>query len=271
MGYPVVGAEGEVTSWGAAGFYANLIAAISPNQATITEVCDEIETTPLGSGVGRFIPGLRSWSGSITANAFATPRLGNVGLVTWSAGGYALHVESFDLTLEAGSHDITSFSGTPPTYRIFRPDYVRGSGTFNARIDSETSLVGPHAPGATLPTLTLTYGSDTSANAISGPAMIQQMQANMARGSLSTVAYSFRFVGTITPSGTSSLFGTTAFGIPLWASDGDTTNTLLTLTAASGKTFSGDAFWTRIGLRCAVGESPEVTVDFQGSGALTIA
>lgn len=276
MAYPLIHAEGSVPTWGAAGMYNTLLSRLSANTASITASSDSQDVTPIGGANRLILPGLGQWTASIAARWAGTPRLGNVGLVSFSGGGYALHVESWNLTVETQALDITRQTGTPSSWRLFRPSHIQWSGTITARVDDATAVANLHVATATstavtLPTLTLTYGLDATANTLAGAVMLSNMTVNQSPGALTTVSYSFTGSGPLTAAGTNSIFSAGAVGNFLWDQLGSTANTLLTLTAGTGRTYSGSAFARSISVNCAVGDPVEVSVEAQGSGALTIA
>ncbi len=277
MGYPLTGSEGTVVSWGTGGnYYANLLAAVSGFAFSPRVNGEDIDITEYNTYQYSVLSGLSSWDATLEAYGFATPRLGNVGTLTWSSGGYSAHVYEWEWTIESEqTHDITELANSPssgPVWRSFRPDSTKVSGRFRARADSATALVVPHQPGTALPTLTLVYGDSATDDSLSGAARIQQVSAAVRRGSLTEVEFSFTGSGAWTPAGTNSIFGSTAFTGPLWSEGGSAVGALVvdTKSSATRKTLTGaDSFWTRQTLRCAVGEAVSLTVDIQGSGALT--
>lgn len=276
MPFPLIHAEGSVPTWGAAGLYNTLLSRLSPNTATLTGSSDAQDVTPIGGANRIILPGLGQWSASIAARWAGTPRLGNVGLVAFSAGGYTLHVESWSLTVETEALDITRFNATNPTWRLFRPSHVQWSGTITARVDDATALANLHiatdsSTATALPTLTLTYGEDATANTLAGSVMLNTISVNQSPGALTTVEYGFTGTGALTAAGTNTIFPAGAVGTFLWDQLGATTNTLLTLTAGTGRTYSGSAFLRSLTMTCAVGDPVEVSIEAQGSGVLTIA
>lgn len=276
MGYATTGAEGSVVSWGSANFYSALLAAIKPVGARITVTNRDNDITGLGVEQAVMLPGLSEWTASLSAFAFATPRLGNVGTVTFSAGGYAVHVQSWEVTFTALEHDVTEFASTPasgPTWMAFRPDGpVTVSGKLTCRADSATALVLPHQVGASLPTLTLVYGDEAVDDQIAGTALLKQLGASVQKGQLNMAEYSFDGSGSWTPAGTSSPLGSSAIGIPLWSQGGAAVGALVVATKTGSKTLSGaDSFWKSITIRCAVGAPVELNVEVRGTSTLTMA
>lgn len=277
MAYRTVGVDGEVTSWGSANFYSTMLARLTPVAIDWDENNDPIEVAALGTDYDTNIPSVRSWRATLRARAFATPRIGNVGTVTFSAGGYALHVRRWSLTIEAQVHDITELASSPasgPTWRDFRPDRSRISGTISCHADSGTVPVNTHAIGASAPTLTLVYGDSATDEQLSGAAILSQLSGSVSRGSQNTLDYSFVQAGQWTPAGTNSFLGSTALGIPIWSEGGSAVGAIVwaTKSTSTAKTATGtDSFWTSINITCEVDQPVEVSIAIQGVGALTYA
>lgn len=272
MTYPVTGVEGSVVSWGAAGFYATLLSRLVPNVASMQIVTDEIPRTGLNATTAALLTGLRSVSGRISAYNFASPKLGNVGSVAWTSGGYQTHVERWSLTVETTNvHDWTSLSGSP-TWRAFRPDNVRWYGSYVTKVDNATDLVLTDAAGASSVNLTLIYGSTSSGDRFTGTAFATRLDTGFRVGDINRAEYRFHGTGDLTPADSTSPFGATAFGVPLWTGSSgslSTTNTLLTLASNSGgQTYTVDAFYRSMTITCDVGQSVSLDIDFQGTGAV---
>jgi len=276
MGYPNTGSEGAVVSWGSTNFYSTLLAAISPNSAIVSVNGEDIDVTELDDDFYSTINGLSDWSVQLEAFGFATPRLGNVGTVTWPTTGYVLHAYAWEWRIETTQvHDITELASSPasgPVWRSFRPDSTRVSGTVRCRADSATALPVPHQPGVAIPTLTLVYGDDTADQQISGAARIRNITTSIRTQSLTDVDIAFTGTGAWTPAGTSSALGSSAFGIPLWSQGSTAQGAIVidTKSSATRKTLTGvDSFWRSITIRCAVGEAVSMSIDIQGTGSLT--
>lgn len=270
MAYVLVGSQGTVTNWIgiASDFYDILTDRISPSSSTIEIVAEEQDITSLGATTAAHIAGVRNVTGTITANAFATGRLGNVGLVTFTSG-YVTHVREFDITIETiANHDITEFGGPSAAvvWRKFRPDLVRWSGRFVCGVDNATDLVFPHAPAASATALVLTYGDDSTDDTLSGNAFATRIGTGMTVGEAQFAEYTFMGTGDLTPAGTTSLFGTSVLGVPLWEySTGSTVPRVLTLNNGNGTFIIADAFYTSMTLRCRIGEPVQLDINWQGS------
>lgn len=259
----VTGILGAVTSW-AGTFNTSLLTGTRPAQFVLNMAGDDLDTTAFAdSGVETHIKGLSSWSGSFTAQ-LATPANGNLGLVTFSAG-YTTNLNAWNLTANANALETTAFTGTEKT---FIPGTINWGGTFSGYGDGTTAVtaVGNASEPATL---TLKYQEAGAVdNQISGSAFTTALGYTTTPNAVNAVSYSFRGTGALTHADTTA--GTTA----VW-----TKNTALAtpvagsmvLTTTTSRTLTGSAFWTGINISVGVNQATVVTVNFQGSGALTIA
>lgn len=274
MGYPVVAVEGAVTSWGSANFYSTLLSRFSPMSARVLIAQEAVEVTELNTTFRASIPGLKSCTALLRGYSFATPALGNVGIVATSGSDYVTHVEGWTINIEANAIDITALnvddtlSSGAPKWRRFRPDYSRWSGTYTAKIDSSTTLTTPPDAGGSLPTLTFTYGSNAT---LAGSAVITGVDVSEERGAAALVTYSFTGAGALTPGNSSSPLGSTAFGIPTWTAGGSRAGELVITTGNSKTLTVYDSFWRRLAITCRVGEAVMLEADVQGSGSVTTA
>jgi len=272
MAYPIIGADGAVTTWGSADFYSVLLSKISPNSATFQVMADPFDVTGIGTAQSANISGLRSTQGTIDARiklGGTYPTIGNSGLVTF-ASGYTTHVRSWDLTLETVAvHDITTFASTGPVFRTRRPDRVRCYGSYVARVDNSTDIIAPPTANSSGASMTLRYGDEATDDTIAFNALVTQTGTAIVDAQAQDVTCAFTATGAITPAGTNSILGSsaTALEVPLWEyTSGSSVPHTLTLTAITGKTYTTDAFWTRIRLQCTVDQVLTVSIDWAGSG-----
>lgn len=275
MGYPTAGSEGTVVSWGSANFYATLLSRMSPNSAVVSVNGNPLDITALDEEVNQWLPGLNSWKASIRSrwkNNAGAIKLGNVGNVAWSEGGYATHIRGFEITAKTRVHDITEQVGvsSAPVWMAFRPDGLEVTGRVRTLIDSSTALVLPHLPTTALATLTLTYGDEATDDILTiGSTLMAQASASLQVGQLNTYEYDFSG-GSITPAGTGSPFGTSALGTPLWGQLATTPGAIVIASLTGSKTLTGaDSFYESWTLRADVGGAVELDVEVQGTGALT--
>lgn len=273
MAYPVVSIEGAVSTWGASGMYATLVSKLTENSISLAVQAPPEDISSITDDYRKVLPALASWSGQMEAYAFSTPRLGNVGLATFSAGGYVAHAYKWSLTIDTPTvHDITPFG---EAWRKMRPDRIAWRGTLSCRHDNSTMPVLPALATTTstavsLPTLTLKYGLDATANEFSGAASLSQLDVRRGQGGVVEVDYAFEGSSTLSSAGSNPLFATGAIGTFLWDQNGSTTNTLLTVNALSGKDYTGSAFLRSLTLTCEVSKPVTVSASIQGTGALTV-
>lgn len=273
MTYPITSADGvAITSW-AGTFYSNLLSKAADISASLNIANSQADVTQLGGTTASYIPGLRAWDVSLslrfaTSGTPATVVQGTQGLVTFSAGGYALHVPSMEFELSAPVFEITSFASTPPAWRAYRPGRAQGTFRFLARVDNATGMANLPGEGAALPTLTLRYGDENTDDTVAGSAILTGRRDNYVAGQLATVEYSGVFTGSITPAGTNTPLGTSVIGVPLWdLGVADATKLIIDTGAES---WGGDAFWRRIRVAASVGEPVSIDVDAQGTNALAV-
>lgn len=267
MAYPTVGSEGSLVSWGSANFYATLLSRMVTNQANVSIQVDGEEVTGLDVEHAVRLPGLKSATVSINATLFATPKLGNVGNVAYSSGGYVLHLSGWELNLKNRYlHDITATAGpaAAPTWRSFRPDSHEWDATLTTKADSGTAPVLPHAPTDSLPTITFTYGDEATDDTFAGVGMIQQFAPSVQRGSPNTFTYRLMSSGALTPAGTTSPFGSSAFNTPLWSAGGAAAGAMVIATLTGSRTITiTDSFWTSLNIKCEVGRPVELSAEVQ--------
>lgn len=277
MGYPVIDIEGTVTSWSNAPadtFNAVLLSKISPATARLRAGQAPADVTPLNTAVRRIIPGLAAWGGTISGRAFASPRLGNQGLATFSAGGYVLHLDALAVRIRAAEYDITEMNATPPLWSRFCPGNSMWSATIRCMVDSATAVVLPTLSSATtgdvsLPTVTLQYGTGSDAT-LAGTAQIVSTEVGITRGDRTMVEFGLEGDGVLAAAGAGSIFGTYSFGRPGWDAGSSaptaTTDPKLVVTAASGRTYTGCAFWNSIDLTWDVRSPVVVSIGVRGTG-----
>jgi len=283
MGYQTVGIEGLVTSWGTAGadVYQLINAGIAPFKFSIQVSSDVLDVTAFAAGLTSKAnrAGLATWSGTITGRyPQATKKLGNSGSVTF-AGGYAQHVRSWELELAADALDITEMSGSAVTWRAFRPGLIGWSGSYEARVDSATAVNLPTLASGSSGAATFKISEEgTTDNAFAGNIIVPELGVDVEVSALNTARYSFTGDGTLSNTYASTLGLLSASASPYtvttpsWDTNGDgTPDVSLVLQAASGRTFTGPAFWKSLRVSCPVDGLIEVSVGVQGAGALVLA
>lgn len=287
--FPLIGSQGSVVSWGATGtasnFYADLLSSITPASARWTISGDVHDVTGMGTYAVAKIPGLKSATAVISgfggnAAGAVTPYVGNRGTLSFSAGGYALHIQSWEWTARTlAVHDITSTTqATPVLWRYFRPDIFTHSCRFTALVDDTTSLVNLPDVGASLPTVTLTYGSSQTI-AVTG--ILRMVDCTVAKGNKQLVTYEIDGTSTAAMSGgflsglgTSDTWGGSANLTPFWTAGSASIEGQLiinnTSTGPKRVTFA-DSFWTSIRVAVSPGAPVGVQIGVQATGVVTIA
>jgi len=277
-----IGAQGLLTSvTSSTDLNVLLMSGTAPFAMEIQQTGDEQDVTAFGASLASmsYTAGLRSWEATVTGRfPRSTPKIGNTGLVTLSSG-YALRVKSWSMTINAAVFDITAFNATAPTWKVFRPGLIDWSATFEAGIDSGTGVGNPAAPGDALVTGTFKLTEEGATdNQLSGSGFLTQIGTTVRVGDENIGRFSFR--GSSTLSNTyasglgllSSAASPYAITTPTWDTNSDgTPDVSVVMTAATGRTYTGNAFWRSITLNCALGTPIEVVAQLQGAGALTVA
>lgn len=276
MGYPTTGLQGSIASWGTGGnFYATLLARMTSAAATISLTNEPVDVGGLGVQAAVMRAGLSSATVEITGFLDATPRLGNVGLIAFSAGGYTQHLRGYELEIRTlQTHDITTLVGPSgaPEWRAMRPDGHGWSASVEAIADSGTAGPLPLTPTGTNATVTMTYLDQTTDASFAGSGFISSSRQQVQRGQLNTIEYTVTGAGALTPAGTTSPFGTTALSTPLWSEGGSAAGPMVIATLTGSRTYTlADSFWTRLRLGVRVGEPVSIGLTVQATGAVTVA
>ena len=203
---------------------------------------------------------MKQWSGNITG-LLATPATGAAGSVTYGSG-YVVNAYVWDMTIEGDSYESTGFGDVTGSddWLVFSPGPYQWGGSYGCYVDSSTSI--PDADEAFSSATFAVDGSKTFAGSIA-TRLVSVGETNP-RG-LVPVNFEYRGSGLVTAAGSGNLFAAAAV-------DGPDAAASLVLQAASGKTYTGSAFWTRITIGpVGIRELSRFSIDFQGTGALTIA
>lgn len=272
-GQQTLGLEGIVTSWTGTANTA-LIGAITEHTATLNIDGGTADRTGYVASLSSMAmgPGLRSWSGSIKGrySGAGTAQVGYLGAVTY-ASGYTYHVQGWSAAIKSKALEITAYdaSATAAGWKQFRPGILSIDGKYDALVDSANAIVLPTAPGSAsaAATFTLTTGVTLAANIL--PSAIG---VTVPVGDLNKVAYSWVADGALTAAGSNNIFAAGAVALPDWDTSGTdgVPDATLVFQAASSRTYTGAAFWTSINIDHKPGSYIDVTVNFQGSGALTV-
>lgn len=260
-----IGASGLVSSWAGTDNTA-IVTGLGEHTANLTMTSGPLDRTQYGASLAAMSAGatLRSWSGTISGRLMTSsvPQVGNLGSVAISnaADTYVTNVRAWRGTFQAIELDSTVY-GSPASigWRSFRAGLVKFSGTYEALVDDTTDLELTYAPDTTLRTLTLTLNTG---NTLAFEAVVHDLGLTIPVGDLNVVTYGFESNGNITAAGTGSVFTAGTLAIPAAGS--------LIFQAATGQTYTGDAFPTSISIDHAPNKYIDIDVAFRGTGALTI-
>jgi hypothetical protein len=259
MAGPTVGITGLVTSWGTTGFNDNVVKDLmKPAEFSLSMNNGDLDVTPFtGPTVfGTAIPGLREWSGSISGYHGSSGGVDGIGGLV-ATTEYDLNVRSWEISLTADALDVTNWTDLNARWKGYAPGIVRWSGTYEAIIDNATGIgLPPAAAGAA--TFTLSSG-----NTWAGSIFSTQISAAVRVGDVNIARFAFRGTGDLTVTGSNA--GMPAAGIATPVAE------TLTLTAYTGRTYIGSAFWTGIRVACNIGDSIKTSVDFRGTGPVATA
>jgi hypothetical protein len=277
MGYQIIGEEGIVTSWGDSGddCYHFLNTGAAPYQARLSITTETLDATVFASGLkSRAVrSGLGAWEVEITARfPRSTPKGGNEGLITFAAG-YVLHLGDYTLNLDWGAVEITEKAATAVVWKAFRPRHLQWSGTYQVLADSGTGLSLPTAattaPSAATFKVTEEGGTD---NAFTGSIRTESLGVGITIGNRVEGDYAFSGSGDLTVVGSSNMLPAGALALPDWDNDSDgVADRSLVITAASGRTYTGNAYLRSLSVSVPTANMIEVRAIAQGSGALTVA
>jgi hypothetical protein len=258
-----VGYSGIVTSWAS---NTQLIATgAAPASFTLTESADSFPSTVMGASLlaNSNLKGLRSWTVGIEAIRPGSPagQTGHTATVAF-APGYVANCTAFDINFQAAAFESTIMGASDTTnrWKQFLPGLISWSGSYTALVDDTTATVSP--AGTSEPaTMTLTVSTGLS---FAGSVFTTGATRSVNTQGISTIDYTFVGSGNVTVTGATLPFAAaSSIAIPAPGS--------LVLTAASGRTFTGSAFWTGVRMRTPVAGQITTSITAQGSGALTIA
>ena len=244
-----------VTSWSGLP-----ISGLLHTGASITQAADDINYPDATSGVPVSVDSLRTVTGTLEG-ILPTPEIGNGGSVTYS-DGYAASVQSWSMTIGVDALDVTTFggSGTSTRYRQFVPGNYNWSGQYTALVDDATGLSESGEDSAGAATFTLSSGDTLAGNIYSTnlnlPVTINQTPV---------ATYSYRGSGTLAAAGTNNII---TAGSPISLPSASTLTFKYADNTTDG-TFEVDAFWTSLAVTVTPGEQTRVSVNWQGTGAVT--
>lgn len=283
MGYALRATQAQVVSWGNSNFYSDLLARCRPMRAEIIETAPDIETTGLNSTRADRLPDLKQWAFDIETLALATPITGSIGIVELTSGtsAYLQFADAFTITLRTTAvHPMTALrtttGGTIPEWESWMPDYSEWFGSITTYADSATALKLAHsyktdfASSDTRPTAKFTYGNGGTPESLTGKIQVTGTTLRAARGDKQVFTVTFKGVGALTPAGTGSPLGSTAFGVPIWSEGGTAAGPIVFASLPSTRTLTGeDSFWEEITINAALRQAMMLQIKGRGVGSLT--
>ena len=261
------GITGSVASWANNTFLIASGAADASFTASLVSTLDE--STPFSplNNTATGLPGFKSFTGTITS-VIDTAILGTGGGVTATAPNYLVTgSRKWTLTLTRGAVEHIAFPGlTGPYYREYLPTIMRWGGTFEGVLDDTNPAVEPADPNDSpnLADLTLTIATGKT---FTGKAHLTEFAPAVDPNEINT--FSCQFAGSSTLTALGSFLFQSATSTPIVPSL-DPSGDALVLVATGLRTYTIDAFWTRITINCALDEVVTADIDFQGTGPLTI-
>ena len=225
--------------------------------ASLNLTSDEQNTSILGTIPQQYIPGLRNWSGTLT-NRINPAALGLLGSVTF-ATGYVVRAFAWTMNIDFAIIPNDEFDLDERT-RTYETGEMGWSGTYSVNVDDTTFLNTNANWWASDPAAaTFLY---KATHTLGGNIMIGGHSLNIDRASHVQNEISYRGSGALAAVGASN---------PLFP-DGDVFSAPgeIQMTLGSGPEVSGTAIPTSVAIVVPYQAPVTVTVNFQGSGPLSI-
>lgn len=256
----IVGYGGIVTSW--ANNTQLISTGASPASYVLTQTADSFDRTVMAASLlaTSALKGFRSWSVAIEA-VRPTPITGHQASISFSPG-YVTNATAFDINFAAASFDASVMGSTDTgnRWKTFLPGLITWSGSYTALVD-DTAVITDAANSSEPATMTLTVSTGLS---FAGSVFTTGGPVTINPQGLATVQYNFVGSGNVTVTGATLPFAAaSSIAIPAVGE--------LVLTAASGQTYTGDAFWQSVRMSCPVAGQITTSITAQGTGDLAIA
>lgn len=284
MAYPITGNKAKITCTTSGTDLAQLFTnAIRDTSASLSWDNGAQDSTPLtaaGITTMESISGLKS--GTLDFEGLypkSGPKLGVTGNVT-GGNGYVTRPQRWSIEITCGEEEITGLDNADGAskWRRFMPGGLLSWGGSYTCLAIDSTTVGvpedANSAGASA-TFTLCEGGATDPS-LSGLIMITGMSHGISIGGKQEVTYTFKGSGALTntigSSGTPGLLSATtaAIGIPSW-DDSNTGTPSVVMQYFTGRTYTGDAFWTRLGVEVTPAGLVRVRGSLRWDGAVTAA
>lgn len=287
MAYPLTSETGNLTCTAASGDLLYLFETairVGTDIATLNLEANEIDITQAttsGVSMMEMATGLRSgtvdFSGIWPRSAGAST--GITSIIAYGSGGYVQYCDSWQIDITWPEIDITAINGTARQYRTWMPGGVgTWGGSYTCKADDTTPPVSPGVAAAVTGTFTMGEGGATDP-ALIGSMTTPRMSQRIRIGDTSVITYTFKGAGPLTQRAGSSLPGllysgtsNTAITKPTWDLNGNgVPDNTCVLTAATGRTFTFPAFWTKLSASWKVDDVVRITGTLRIAGDVTIA
>ena len=270
----VTAATGLVTSWAGTPNTALVGSSnSSPAEFTLNLNAPEADVTAFVSGgvnSRSYLSTLIDWSGTIKCQ-MKPATIGSAGNITFAGmpqvTGANINVGGWTLDLSAyTSPPVTAMAASAPTYQAFIPGIYDWKASVKAWLDGTTPIV---APGGGAVSIALKVAEDGATDpGFTGNGFATQVGVPVKVGEVTELSYAIRGTGDLTAVAGASTwsawwFAAGAIALPAAGS--------LVLQAATGRTYTGSAFWKSLKITCMLDEPVTLEIGFQGSGTLTIA
>lgn len=258
----IIGDTAAIT-WGGTENTALIATGSAPYQFVLNINAAEKDTTPLGTtNAMTYGPGLYEWSGTISSR-LAPAVLGEAGIITGASGVYLANLIGWTMEISAPAKEITPVAASATGRKAFAPSIYSWGGTWTANIDSTTALT---RAGLAYASAVFRLVDTTTDHTLTGNIVTTGVAGTVQIGEVAGVTYTYKGSGAIATAGSGNpIFPTNPLPRP--------TGGALVLTSATGRTYTGNAFWERISITVAPDENVSFEIGFRGSGsdALVIA
>ena len=256
--------NGAVTSWAS---NTNLVTSGSAaSKFVLSHSVDQFDSTAFSASVksGSKLAGLKMATATITTR-LNPAKTGAQGLVTHSSG-YPSFVRNWKMDINAAVQDSTVFDALGATAHAYLPGLVTWGGTYEGFMDSDNAIPNPGGASASATFKILENAS--SDHTLAGNIFIEKYDADYMVGETAKFTAAFLGDGNLTAAGSSG----SGIGNPLFSS-GTVSPVIgeLVLTGATGRTYTGDAFWEKVSIDVAVDGIITVQVTARFTEALTMA
>lgn len=262
MAGPIVGITAAI-SWGGTQHASLAGTGVEGRSFSLDIDAEDFDSTVFGAtGPTSNIKGLVSGSGSIQG-LLKVPDHGAGGLVTFSAGT-VLNVTGWDMEITREEFPSTVFNATAPTAMSYLPGLFLWRGSFSGYLDETTAMTLPanaNEPATGIFKYQEKGGTDST---LSGSIFTNKASIGASPRRVNSLDYSFVGSSTLTQSTPSSGVGIFPSGVV--ANEGAQT---LVLTASTGRTFTGSAFWKSIRISCRISQLVTVDIGFRFTGTIT--